>query len=221
MPVEPISLTYRIVMWLAAPVVRWWGRLEVTGAALLDEPGPLVLMANHDSQWDPVVIGTAAVHRRQVRALAKASLWKFRPVAWVLDHMGQIPIERGRGDLDAMSAAVDRLRAGACIGIFPEGTVSHGQPLRALSGAGRVALAVPGARVLGVRLTGAVDIVRFPTRPRLRVEFFAPAEGPPRDGESALSLTRRVMAEVRAGAPFVAAGRGERPGRRVEPGPLA
>jgi 1-acyl-sn-glycerol-3-phosphate acyltransferase len=207
MAVEQISLTYRVVMWLATPAVRWWGRLSVSGVEVLDHAGPMVLMANHDSHWDPVVIGTAGVRHRQVRALAKASLWERRPLAWVLDHMGQIPIERGRGDLDAMAAAVDRLRAGGCIGVFPEGTVSRGQPLRALSGAGRLALAVPDVRVVGARVIGAVDIVRFPRRPRLRVEFFDPAEGQPAEGETALGLTRRVMTEVRAGAPYAVPGR--------------
>jgi 1-acyl-sn-glycerol-3-phosphate acyltransferase len=207
MAVEKISLTYRVVMWIATPIVRWWGRLEVVGSSDFDAPGATVLMANHDSQWDPVVIGVAAVKQRQVRALAKASLWKVRPGAWVLNHMGQIPIERGRGDLDAMSAAVDQLRAGGCIGVFPEGTISRGQALRALSGAGRLVLAVPGTRVVGARVIGSVDIVRFPKRPRLRVEFFEPAEGQPQEGESALALTRRVMTEVRAGAPYLVAGR--------------
>jgi len=119
--------------------------------------------------------------------------------------MGQIPIERGRADLDAMSAAVTALEQGRCIGVFPEGTVSRGRELRPLSGAGRLVRAVPGTKVLGVFVTGAVDIVRFPHRPRIRVEFFDPGEGPA--GESAIALTRRVMVEVRRRAPAALPGR--------------
>jgi 1-acyl-sn-glycerol-3-phosphate acyltransferase len=204
---EKISLTYRAVMAIATPIVRWWGRLEVVGDGLLPPTGPVVLLANHDSAWDPVVIGVAAVRRRQVRALAKSSLWKARPVAWVLDRMGQIPIERGRGDLEALSAAIDQLRAGACIGVFPEGTVSRGKALRPLSGAGRVVLAAPGAVVVCTAVTGAVDVVRFPKRPRIRVEFFAPTGGQPPTDESAIALTRRAMADVRAIAPHAVPGR--------------
>ena len=203
---ERVPRVYATVMIVATPIVRWWGRLTVTGADLLPADGPTILMVNHDSHWDPVVVGVA-VRRRQVRALAKASLWKSKPMAWVLDHMGQIPIERGRGDTAALSAAIEHLERGECIGVFPEGTVSKGKPLRFLSGAGRLALAVPGTRVLGVRVTGAVDIVRFPKRPRLRVEIFEPAGGPVAEGESAVALTKRVMTEVRASAPPVAQGR--------------
>jgi 1-acyl-sn-glycerol-3-phosphate acyltransferase len=215
---ERITLTYTSVMLVATPIVRWWGRLEVIGQDLLPAAGPTILMANHDSAWDPVVIGVAVRHR-QIRALAKSSLWKTKPMAWVLDHMGQIPIDRGRGDLAALAAAIEHLQRGQCIGIFPEGTVSRGRRMRFLSGAGRLALAVPGTRVLGVRVIGAVDIVRFPHRPSIRVEFFEPAGGQPTGDESAIVLTRRVMTEVRAHAPPALPGRANKRAhfqRRIE-----
>jgi 1-acyl-sn-glycerol-3-phosphate acyltransferase len=203
---ERVPVTYAAVMAVATPVVRWWARLTVVGQELLPTSGPTVLMVNHDSAWDPVVVGVAA-RRRQIRALAKSSLWKVAPMGWVLDRMGQIPIERGRGDLAALSAAIDHLGRGQCVGVFPEGTVSRGRQMPSLSGAGRLGLAVPGTRVLGVRITGAVDIVRFPHRPRIRVEFFEPAGGQPMPGETAIALTRRVMTEVRAKAPPALPGR--------------
>jgi len=205
---DSVSRTYRVVMAAVTPIVRWWGRLEVVGEDALPVDGPTLIIANHDSWWDPLVVGVAAMRRpRQVRALAKSSLWKIRAVGWVLDGMGQIPIDRGRGDTAALSAAIDQLRAGSCIGVFPEGTVSRGKPLRAQSGAGRLALAVPGTRVVAVRVIGAVDIVRVPKRPRIRVEFFEPSDGQPRPDESAIALTKRTMAEVRAGAPYAVPGR--------------
>lgn len=207
-----VPLTYTAVMIAAAPVVRWWGQLEVIGQDLLPASEPTILMVNHDSAWDPVIVGIAA-RGRQIRALAKSSLWSSRPMAWVLDHMGQIPIERGRGDLAALAAAIDHLQRGQCIGVFPEGTVSRGRQLRVLSGAGRLALAVPGTRILGARITGAVDIVRFPHRPAIRVEFFEPASGQPSPDESAITLTRRVMAEVRAQAPAATPGRAKKRAR--------
>jgi 1-acyl-sn-glycerol-3-phosphate acyltransferase len=201
-----VSLTYRIVMLIATPVVRWWGRLGVIGSELLDVPGAVLVIANHDSQWDPLVAGVAA-RGHQLRALAKASLWKNRIVAWVLDGMGQIPIERGRGDAQALSTAIAQLEGGACVGVFPEGTISRGEVMRPLSGAGRLALAVPQARIVAMAITGAVDIARFPKRPRIQVEFFEPSGGQPVPDESAIKLTRRVMDDVRAKAPPVRAGR--------------
>jgi 1-acyl-sn-glycerol-3-phosphate acyltransferase len=207
---ERVSLTYRVVMAVARPIVGTWGRLEVVGGEHLPRTGPVLIFANHDSAWDPLVVGVASMPHRQVRALAKSSLWKYRPVAWVLDHMGQIPIDRGRADLQAMSAAIDQLHAGACIGVFPEGTVSRGRPLRAMSGAGRLAVTVPESQLVCVAITGSVDVVRFPKRPRIRVEFFEPADGQRQPEESAIKLTRRTMGEVRSRAPYAIPGRSKK-----------
>jgi 1-acyl-sn-glycerol-3-phosphate acyltransferase len=206
-PSEPISRAYRIAMGLCSPVVRGWGRLEVDGLEQLPDHGPVLLAGNHDSYWDPVAIGVAALPRRQIRALAKSSLWKVKGLDRVLDGMGQIPIERGTGDQNALARAIDELRAGACIGIFPEGTRSLGRELRARSGFGRLAQAVPEADVVCVAVSGTVDIPRFPRRPHVRVRFFRPAEGGLSSGEEPAELAPRLLAEIRERAPTVVAGR--------------
>ena len=209
-----VSRTYRAVMAVCTPVLGWWGRLQVTGLEHLPASGPVLLAVNHDSQWDPLCVGVAGLPRRQVRALAKASLWKVRGLGAVLDGMGQIPIERGKGDGVALGAAVRELRAGACIGVFPEGTLSRGEVLRARSGLGRLLEAVPEATVVSVAVTGSVDIARFPRRPRIRVAFFAPPGGPRREGEDAATHTQRLLDEIRLVAPIVRAGRRASAGER-------
>jgi len=203
----PVTHTYRIAMAVAAPVICSWGRLEVSGLEQVPSEGPALVLASHDSYWDPLAVGVAGLPRRQIRALAKSTLWKARPLGWVLDGMGQIPIVRGGGDTQALDAAIRELAAGACIGVFPEGTISRGTPLRARSGAGRLALAVPEARIVCAAVTGTVDIVRVPKRPQIRVEFFAPAGGQAQPGESASELIVRVMAEIRSRAPVAIPGR--------------
>jgi 1-acyl-sn-glycerol-3-phosphate acyltransferase len=200
-----ISPVYRGAIAAAWPVVRWWGRLEVVGLHLLPTHGATIVPANHDSAWDPVVIAFAARRHRQIQALAKASLWKNPLLRWLLDGMGQIPVRRGQADSSALKAAVQSLSAGGCIGIFPEGSRSQGQQLRARSGAGRLAHAVPQARIVCAAVSGTVDIARFPRRPRLTVTFFEPTPPPP--SESALELAERLTAELRAVAPLPAASR--------------
>lgn len=195
-----IPLTYRAVMAAAGPIIRWWGRLEVTGLDTLPARGATIVPANHDSAWDPMVIAFAARRRRQIRALAKASLWKNPLVGRVLDGMGQIPINRGKADHDALDTAVRCLADGGCIGIFPEGARAQGRQLRAKSGVGRLAQAVPQARIVCAAVSGTVDITRFPRRPRLRVTFFEPTAAPA--AESAAELAVRLTAELRAVAPI-------------------
>jgi 1-acyl-sn-glycerol-3-phosphate acyltransferase len=203
---EPMTRTYRAALGLCAPIVRWWGRLEVEGLEHVPAEGPLIIAGNHDSYWDPVVIGLAAIKRRQIRALSKSSLWKVKGLRFVLDGMGQIPIVRGTGDTDALQRAIDELRAGACVGIFPEGTRSLGRKLRPRSGVGRLAKAVPEAVIVPVAVQGTTDIPRFPRRPRVTVRFLAPAEGL-RPGETPTELAVRITEQVRAIAPIAIAGR--------------
>ena len=162
---ERLSPTYRAVVGSGSIVVRWWGRLVVEGLEHVPPEGPVLMAGNHDSYWDPLTVGAAALPRRQIRALAKSSLWKIQGFGHVLDGMGQIPIDRGKGDQAALGRAIEALRDGGCIGVFPEGTRSLGRELRARSGIGRLAEAVPEARIVCVAVSGTVDVARFPKRP--------------------------------------------------------
>jgi 1-acyl-sn-glycerol-3-phosphate acyltransferase len=177
---EPTS-TYRIVMAVNLPVARW-GRLEVSGVETLPPSGPVLIIGNHDSHWDPVMIGLAPV----------------------LNGMGQIPIVRGAGDAQALANAVEALRGGSCIGVFPEGTRSKGRVMRARSGVGRLALEVPEAHVTCVAVSGTADLTGFPRRPKIKVRFFDPAGGQPRADEDPGDLSARLLAEIRAISPPIA-----------------
>jgi len=188
--------TYSFAMTINRPVA-WWGRLRVEGLERVPEHGPLLILGNHDSHWDPVMVGLATLERRQIRALAKSELWEVRGLGPVLNGMGQIPIKRGKGDKEALAQAIETLRAGACIGVFPEGTRSRGKVLRARSGVGRLALEVPEAHVTLVAIEGTSDLTGFPRRPRIRLRFFNPVSGQPRPGEDPGALSARLLSEIR------------------------
>jgi len=198
-------------MTACAPVAAWWGRMKVEGLDALPRSGPVLVAGNHDSNMDPVAVGVSARHRRQVRALAKSSLWEVRGLGPILDGMGQIPIERGTGDRGALDRAIEALRAGACIGVFPEGTRSLGRELRARSGIGHLAAAVPETKIVLVEVSGTTDFVRFPKRPRVSVRFSLPAEGDYRLGEDHGAFAARLLEQLRAGVPRTVAGRRARP----------
>jgi 1-acyl-sn-glycerol-3-phosphate acyltransferase len=196
---EP-TRTYRIAMAVNLPVARW-ARLEVSGVETLPASGPLLVVGNHDSHWDPVMIGFAARKRRMIRALAKSQLWDVRGLAPVLNGMGQIPIVRGAGDTQALANAIEALREGSCVGVFPEGTRSRGKVMRARSGVGRLALEVPETHVSCVAVSGTTDLTGFPKRPRVKVQFFDPVGGQPRPDEEPGDLSARLLAEIRALSP--------------------
>jgi 1-acyl-sn-glycerol-3-phosphate acyltransferase len=61
--------------------------------------------------------------------------------------------------------------------------------------------------IVCARVTGTTDVVRLPKRPRISVEFFRPSGGGVRPGESAAELMQRLVAEIRAHAPYSIPGR--------------
>ena len=184
--------------------------MTVSGAQLVPRSGPLLLIPNHDSQWDPVIVALAMRKRRRIRYLARANLWKIPGLGPVLSAMGQIPIERGVGDEAALERAVSALEEGEAICVFPEGRLSGGRRLRARKGAARLSARCPKAVVILCAVHGSTDFVRFPRRPRVRVELFEPAEGQPNPDADAGGLATRWLDEIRERVPPAPPGRRRR-----------
>jgi 1-acyl-sn-glycerol-3-phosphate acyltransferase len=199
-------MLYALVTRLLLPAY-WWGRVKVSGAEVVPRSGPLLVVPNHDSQWDPIVVAMALRKRRKLRFLARAELWKIPGLGPILYGLGQIPIERGAGDAGALSKAVERLSEGEAVCIFPEGKLSRGERLRARSGVGRLAAACPGARVVLCEVEGTTDYVRFPRRPRVKLTFMTPKAGGPAPEEDPGTLAARLLAQIRERVPPVPAGR--------------
>ena len=141
-------------------------QLEVVGADRLPVSGPAVVAPNHASVLDGIVLGAAL--SRELRFLAKAELWRSRLLAWMLDGLGAIRIERGRSDHRALAQAQQALDAGQAVAIFPQGAIRGDRVWH--RGAARLAL-VTGAPLVPVRLVGTAQAlsrgrIGFP---RLRV----------------------------------------------------
>ncbi|MEA2374023.1 MAG: 1-acyl-sn-glycerol-3-phosphate acyltransferase [Thermoleophilaceae bacterium] len=169
-------MVYAAISRLLLPLA-WWGRVRTTGIEVVPERGPVLVVPNHDSQMDPVMLGVALRRRRMLRFLARADLWRMRGLGPIMNGMRQIPIERGKGDARALDAAVAALHAGEAICVFPEGKLSLGERLRARSGVARLRAACPEAVVVLAAISGTTDYVRFPRRPRVRIELFQPPPG--------------------------------------------
>ena len=93
---------------------------EVRGREHVPHTGGLVVAANHISFWDPPLIGAALP--REMHFLAKEELFRTPVLGPLIRSVNSIPIRRGVADLSGMSRAMDTLKRGQALLMFPEGS---------------------------------------------------------------------------------------------------
>jgi 1-acyl-sn-glycerol-3-phosphate acyltransferase len=94
--------------------------LKVSGLENLPKCGGALVVCNHQSVLDPVVL--SAKVRRPLHFMGKEELFKVSPACtWLLRALGAFPVCQNKRDLHAVREAIARLRAGQLVNIFPEG----------------------------------------------------------------------------------------------------
>ncbi len=193
-----MTLPYRIACSVLTVIMRlFWGRWG-SNCKFIPDTGPVIIASNHISNWDPVLLGLAC--HREVHFLAKQELFRNRLFGHVLRKVNVIPLSRDGSDTQALRRAIDVLKRGGVLALFPEGTRSKtGHLGRAKSGTGYVACA-SGATVIPAQIRGSDRMWRaFVNRGELRVRFGkpVPVEGPA-TGETYRDVTLRVMDAIAA-----------------------
>jgi 1-acyl-sn-glycerol-3-phosphate acyltransferase len=128
----------RLLISGALGAVSGW---EVQGRDRIPRKGGLIVASNHVSFWDPPMVG-AACPRGDLHYLAKAELFSKPPaLGWLIARVHAIPIRRGVADLSGMSRAIELLRGGGSLLMFPEGgRVKDGELHPARPGVGMLAV---------------------------------------------------------------------------------
>ncbi|GAB3434015.1 lysophospholipid acyltransferase family protein [Phycicoccus ginsengisoli] len=149
------DLTYPPIVLAAKAGIRLLGqRIALTGAENVPRHGGVVLALNHVGYLDPVYGGLAAdPSGRLVRFLSKRELFKHRWIGPVMRSVHHIEVDRAEGGR-SLATAVEYLRDGEVVGIFPEATISRSMELKEFkTGAVRIA-AEAGVPVVPVVLWG-------------------------------------------------------------------
>ncbi|RZT85540.1 1-acyl-sn-glycerol-3-phosphate acyltransferase [Pseudonocardia sediminis] len=114
--------------WCFTPVLR----VRVHHRDRIPASGPVVLVANHSAFVDgPLLLGLIG---RRVVFLVKQEMFRG-PLKVVLPWIGQLPVRRGAPDRRPLMAALDVLRGGGMVAVFPEGTRGGGEVAAAQQGA--------------------------------------------------------------------------------------
>ena len=181
--------------------LRLFADLEVSGEGNLPTTGPLIVVANHQSNIDPPLL--AAVLKRHTWFLAKAGIFKGPIIRWFLGSWGAFPLHRQEGDVRALRWILRKLESGEAVVLFPEGTRNPGAMRKAKPGVAQVAIRTQ-APLIPVGITGTeglnnVTRVFNPTvklRVRIGEPFTLPAPVGKPTAEQLDSLTEVIMGRI-------------------------
>ena len=196
--------------WQRVMGLALWGpmkslyRLRAEGAENLPADGGYVLASNHLSNFDPWILAYPLWPRRRLRSMAKAEL--FNPLLTpLLRASGAFPVKRDSADTDAFRTALEIVRDGEVLLVFPEGARrgkgrwkgKRRRRQRIQTGAARIALSA-GVPLVPAALIGTDRLTRLGP---VRVAFGPPVRTDDLDGasrrEAAETVTERLMAAIR------------------------
>jgi 1-acyl-sn-glycerol-3-phosphate acyltransferase len=184
---------YSFVAALSWPVLKWLYRLRAEGVENVPQEGGFVLAANHVSNFDPWPLGLPLWPRRYLRFMAKSELFWW-PLGPVIRSGGAFKVRRGERDVEAIGTAVDLVRDGHVVVMFPHGTrqrkgiVKKHEP-RSHTGAARIASEAK-APLVPVAIAGTDRLARLGP---LRVRYGKPLDV---EGLDPREATERLMTEI-------------------------
>ncbi len=124
-PVNPHDATQRSFMWKSLQIVArifttLWFDLKVYGREHVPKHGGVLLVANHQSYLDPVLLAVRL--NRPVSYMAKSELFANRFFSWFIRSLHAFPVRQGEGDVGAVKETIRRLKEGHLLNIYPEGS---------------------------------------------------------------------------------------------------
>jgi 1-acyl-sn-glycerol-3-phosphate acyltransferase len=169
--------------------------LRYMGCKNIPPTGPVLVVSNHQSHFDPPLVGSGCW--RRMNYVARETLFHFGPLGWLIRSLDAIPIDRDGMGLSGIKESLRRLKRGEMVLIFPEGArsrdgeISHFRP-------GFTALAVRSkAAILPVAIEGAFAAwPRTQTLPSLGMNVHVLYGEPITPEEAARYDERQLAAEV-------------------------
>ena len=112
---------YHMLKWsVVNPLFLTYFRGKIYGVENIPSNGPLLVVSNHASNFDPPLLSNCV--RRPVSYMAKEELFRTPVFKQAIELYGAYPVKRGGGDRSAIKSALSRLEQGWAVGVFLQGT---------------------------------------------------------------------------------------------------
>jgi len=131
-----------------------WFRFKFSGKSYVPVEGPVLLVSNHQSNLDPVLVGIACP--RQLKYLARQGLF-FWPFSLWIRSLGAVPIDRERGALSGIRTTLELLKKQNAVLVFPEGSRTENGKLDVMLPGFCLLARRSGATIVPVGIVGAFD----------------------------------------------------------------
>lgn len=179
--------------------------LKVFGARNVPKTGGVLLVSNHQSYLDPVLMALGL--DRTVSYLAKSELFKVPGLAWLIRSLNAFPVEQGAGDVGAVKEAIARLQTGHVLNVYPEGSRTENGEIGPMEKGVGLIIRRSKVPVVPVAIAGSYEAwpksEKFPRSRPIRVVFGPPMDLAGLDRDEILAridqTLRRMFEDLRAG----------------------
>ena len=188
---------YKLLMCLFQILFGILFRPAVFGKENVPMDGPVIMAANHLSNWDPPFVGTYMP--RPVAYMAKEELFKPAICGWIISQLYAFPVKRGAADRAAIKTAIGILKQGLCLGVFPEGHRSKDGKLGKAEAGVSLLAAMSKAPVIPTAIIGTNKIfANGGLLPKLQIIFGEPMffEGKHNDKAALEDFSKKIMENI-------------------------
>lgn len=111
---------YKTVVFILSGIIRLLFRMKINGRENMPKDGACFVCCNHLSNWDPVFLAIAV--KRPVHFMAKKEIFAVPVLGSIVTALGAFPVDREAADITAIKTALNHIKHGNALGIFPQGT---------------------------------------------------------------------------------------------------
>lgn len=192
------SLLWKSLQMLARIGTSTWIDLKVHRKHHVPRTGGVLLVANHQSFLDPVLV--AVQLDRPVSFLAKSELFENRYLKWLITNLHAFPVRQGKGDVRAIKETVERLQEGHVLNVYPEGHRTEDGELGVVQPGIALMIRKAGVPIVPVAIIGSFNSwprsAKLPRAGHVRVLYGPPIDVSGLKASEVVTLIHQTLAAL-------------------------